>query len=837
MSKMGSSGNVKISPFILRHPMKRISKNTRRNNFVPGTGNEDADIMILGEAPGRKEDQRGEPFVGRAGMLLNELLGKAGLIRDNLWITNVVKERPKNNNISQFVKINKKGVKMTEDFKDYLKLLQGEIRNVDPNVVVPMGKTALWALTGNKKITKWRGSILECIDPPEQKVIPTLHPAAALRQYLWKHHISFDLRRIKEEAETPEINLPDNEYYLAPSFEEAMEYLDLCHDGPRFAFDIEVSGTEVSCISFSAQEGEAMSIPFIERGREYFTLPQEVEIWKRIGEALEDPEVESIGHNVTFDATFLLRKYGIKARNLQDTMIAQAINYPDFPKGLGFVTSIYTRIPYYKDAGKSLFKKQQYINNRDFWRYNAKDSVVLMEAFPKQLEELEQQDNLEVYDNQRKLVEPLLFMTEHGLRVNNNGLSQRSMEAEADVLRLKDEIAEVAGKPLNPNSSKQLKEFFYEERGHDAYKSRSTGRPTTNETALKRLARKDDEPTKQVARKVLEARGISKMKGTYWNMKMSKDGRLRSSINPVGTKQGRLSSSKDIFGRGGNVQNLPYEFRKYVLPDEGYVGYEVDLAQAENRVVAWLGKDEAMMEAFSTGVDIHSKTAAEIFGGPVDKEYQTSHYADIGDGQTTQRKNGKRANHAFNYALGERKFALMYEIPVNEGKRIRNKYLDAYPGVQRMWEWVEDQLQNDRRLTNPFGRTYFFLDRWGNQLFKQAYSYIPQSTVADVINRKGVREVYEDQETYGHVDLLSQVHDSIWLQIPYESPWEKHAQALWSIKQAMEKPIEIRGESLSIPADIAMYGRNFKDGTELDPPRSPDQLVQMLEGTYEQMMA
>lgn len=809
--------------------------NTQKT-IVEGVGPEDANIAIVGEAPGKKEDRKGKPFVGRAGMLLNDQLKKAGIIRRACYITNVVKERPKGNNIKEFIKIKKKSVDVTKAYYQYEQELEEELREVDPNVVAALGKTALFALTGKKGITKWRGSIIESTMIPNLKVIPVIHPAAALRQYIWRHFIAWDFKRVKEESEIPDMPDLNHEYILSPTFDEVIDYLDACNESSQFAFDIEVSREEVSCISFSHSPQHAISIPFIERGKEYFSLPQEEAIWQKIAEVLENPETKSIAHNTTFDATFLFRKYGIKTANLHDTMIGQAINYPDFPKSLQFVTSIYTKIPYYKDEGKKVIKGDNYVNDERFWLYNAKDSLVLMKVFPKMMEDLDKLDNKETYENQRRLIRPLLYLTELGINMNTSGLINKSMESEAEIIRIENQMEDIIGRPINPRSPKQLKEYFYGEKGLKPYKSRSTGRPTTNQTALKRLARKKNKDVSNVAELLLRHRKLSKMKGTYYDIQLDEDDRLRSSMNPVGTKSGRLSSSKTIFGTGANMQNLPYDFRKFMRPDEGFIGYEIDLAQAENRCVAYLGPDETMIEAFESGTDIHSKTASLIFGGEPTKEAMSTEVASIGGGDKSKRFWGKTANHAFNYNLGYKKFSLMYEIPENEGKEIRRKYFAAYPGVKKMHRWVKKRLGKNRTLTNMFGRSWMFLSRWGQSLFQQAYSFIPQSTVADKINRHGVNFLYYNQDLFSEVQLMLQVHDSIWFQIPKDLGWDRHAEILWNLKKKLEKPLEWHGREFVIPADITIYPTNFKEGRELDYAVAQQDIHHQLEPTHEAIL-
>lgn len=803
--------------------------------IVNACGPKDAKIMLVGEAPGAQEAKQGKPFVGPAGKLLNECLRYAGINRQECYITNVIKERPPKNNIKPFINLSAdspiSGTSMGERAIEYIEMLEQEIRTVDPNVIVPLGSVANWALTGIRKgITKWRGSIIESTLVPSKKVIPCIHPSAALRMYIWRYFIIFDLQRVRDESSFPEIREPAINLIIGPSFRESIDYLHACENNSRISFDIEVYNEEVSCISFSHSGSSAISIPFIYENGAYFDPEQELEIWLKIADLLEDNSIEKLAQNANFDTSFLFRKYGIKAHNLEDTMIAEAILYPDFPKGLDFITTQYTKIPYYKDDGK--FTQQ---NNRKFWLYNAKDAIVLMQAFPAQETELNRLGNTDSYKHQSALLEPLLFLTEHGMKIDTEGLQRKHEETEFELQALEKELNKLAGKEINPRSPKQLQEYFYIDLGIKAY--RKGGRPTTDEKALKQLAagtsKREGRPEASI---LLRHRELQTLDSRYYTMKLDDDNRLRSSMNPVGTRYSRLSSSKTIFGTGANMQNQPHSLKEYQLVDEGCVGFEIDLGQAENRIVAYLGPDPTMIDAFENGKDIHSLTASFIapaFGENLTPE-EIREQADndintdkIGKGNHPWRYWGKKSNHALNYGLGVNNFAEQLEIPKEEARAISNRYHSGYPGVHQMHRMVEEQLKKNRTLTNLYGRKYTFTDRWGGQLFKDAYAYIPQSSVAEKINREGILFMYYSQfknaplnYTYNPMMectiLLNQVHDSVVFQIPLEYGWRTIADAVDQIVKSLETPLSWRGREFVIPAEVEVYPENFLDGFKID---------------------
>lgn len=764
---------------------------------VYGTGPMNPDIMIVGEAPGKTELQQDKPFVGKAGRELDRLLKNAGIERSRCRVTNVIKEMPDKR--SNFVSFGN-NVQTSDKYDKYEQMLYKEVQQVDCDVIIALGNVPLYALTRKQKITKRRGSVYDP-DRFDKKVVPTVHPSYLLRiKYVprmayMKYSAIYDLVKAKDIAEG-NYEEPDRNLHLEPSFTEAMSFLNGIDS--LTGVDIEVTNEEVDCISFSPSKSESMCIPFLKDRKDYFTAPQEMEIWKKIAEIMESQEIKCVGHNLTFDCSFLLRKLGINSRNLEDTMIAQATILPTFPKKLAYVASIYSKIPFWKDTGK---RWEHQVDDITFWRYNALDSLSCRQALPEMIEDLKLQNNYETYKAQRNLVPALMYIGERGIKVDLDGMVENYCENQERLEGLQEELNEMAGRELNPNSPKQLIEYFYEEEGYYTYTK--DGSPTTNKEALKRLSRKgaDEAPV------IIKMRHLNKMASNYYDPdKVSKDGRLRCSFNPVGTPNGRVSSSENIFGKGMNFQNIPYEARKYLIADKACVFYAIDLEQAENRVVAYTAPEPEMIRAFNEGIDIHSKTGAllaeDLSIEEVKQQDEEGIKVDIGDGEHTWRHWGKKANHGLNYGMGYKKFALVNEIPEKESKKIVEKYHSIYPGIRNSYhEWIKNKLYKDRKLTNPFDRTRKFFGPMNNNVYQEAYNYIPQSTVADIINRWAVAEVYHNQKKYKCVQLVNTTHDSITIQME-EGNDRYHRQVLTNLKQSLEQSITWRDKEFSIPIEI-----------------------------------
>ena len=176
--------------------------------IVPGAGNKDARICIIGEAPGAEEDRLLRPFAGPAGTVLESCLHAAGLTRSDCYITNTIKVKPRNNDIEPY--FNSRTGTFTAAGIDWVDALEEELTSIRSNVIVPLGSVAMAAITGRRSIAKFRGYVAESLPRyGVRKVIPAYHPAASLRgQYILRYYITADLRKAKIESEFPEIIRP-----------------------------------------------------------------------------------------------------------------------------------------------------------------------------------------------------------------------------------------------------------------------------------------------------------------------------------------------------------------------------------------------------------------------------------------------------------------------------------------------------------------------------------------------------------------------------------------------------------------------------------------------------
>lgn len=533
-------------------------------------GDPEAKICILTEAPDRSAVRLRKPLVGPSGDLLEQCMHSAKMVRRECYIISLFRKPVRKDKLGKVVKTEAGDILWTQ--KDGLTLLGQEVTKpafellskCSANVIIPLGGTVLSSIFGDSRIMKWRGSILSGSQVVnERKLVPTVHPGACLHgQYLWRHMLISDLATAKEQSLSPEKNLTVRNLIIGPTYSDVLSFLNGCLETKAVAYDIECTNHQVHCISFATSPTEAMSIPFVNKDKSsYFTFEQEEMIWTKIAQLLGDPTIMKIGQNLIFDNSFLLQQNNIHPRGpIGDTMILHHIMFPDFPKGLDFLCSMHTDIPYYKDEGKMWKHPERDIEG--FWTYNARDSVAAFALWEILWTQAQEQGFEKTYLDTVNMFPALLYMMIRGIGVDTERLAETRKEVIAKLEEKRNELEKVSDHPFNPASSKQCIEYFYTHKGNKPYISRQTNRPTTDDKAMSRIYRRYHYPE---AKLVQEIRALAKLLSTYLEVKYDKDNRVRCSYNPRGTTTGRLSSSETIFGTGMNLQNLPPEFKGFLI--------------------------------------------------------------------------------------------------------------------------------------------------------------------------------------------------------------------------------------------------------------------------------
>jgi len=541
-------------------------------------GDPEAKVLILGQAPSYMEVRQSEPLVGPAGTIFNECLAKTGTARRSLYIVNLWEDPVYTDRRTGHIYNCEGGQllwgpRLTELGRELAMPTMRRIRDSGANVILALGQQALEICTGkNKEIMKWRGSILWS-DTFERKIIATVHPTAVIHgQYVWKYLIINDLTKALEEAKTHELVLPKRDILIEPTFDEVMDAFALIEQLGIIATDIEVVNEQVSCFCLCPTPMQGVVVPFVDSAGDYWTFEEEKQIWLHYASVMSNPDIMKVNQNIVgFDATFLLSKNRIRTRGpIGDTMIGYGMLYPEFSKDLGFLGSIYTREPFWKNEGKiwktigqaTGDKTEDY---RMFWLYNGKDGCVALECWYPIEQELKQLGFWEQYLEVIDTLDPILFMSTFGLRVSRDEIEQANYDLNIEIEKLEIELARVAERPFNPNSTKQCAEYFYGLKKIKPYLNHKTGNVTTDDMALSRIYRKTG---LLEAKLVQDIRNKKKLKGTYMEVEFDADGRLRCSWNTLGTWTRRFSSGQTIFGTGMNLQNIDPRFKRFIVEEQ-----------------------------------------------------------------------------------------------------------------------------------------------------------------------------------------------------------------------------------------------------------------------------
>lgn len=777
-------------------------------------GPRNARIVIVGEAPGANELKEGRPFVGYTGDLLNRMLGKAGIQREDCFVTNICHVQPVGNKFEWFYKTKQGQLQ----FMLGVLQLKKDLEAIKPNIVVGLGAYPLRVLTGKQAINNWRGSILPSTLIEGLKTVSTYHPASILRQWDYKAVAEFDFNRIAKQSKFPEINRPHRDLYLDPPAEVRNELLKELVQAEWLAVDIECvqradKSWRLSCIGFSDRANRAVTIPV--------DTPEKIGFCKLL---LASP-IKKVMQNGMFDTT-VLRDEGYTVNNfVWDTMIAHHALFAEcaggedevskqgkkkrsaaIAKGLAFQTSIYTEEPRYKDDGK-IWKETNDLQM--FWRYNALDAVVTREIRDVQEKELLEYQNMGTLEHGMSLVEPLMAMSRRGIKIDMERREAMRKNIDAEIKNLQAFLNAGAGKPINV-SSPDVKWLLYDKLQLPKQINKKTDAVTANKDAIVKLAEKYKNP---LLLSVLKIRQRRKLIETYLDAAVDIDGRMRCSFDVTGTRSGRLASRGSIYGSGTNLQNQPEEMREMFIPDEGNVFIYRDFSQAEARVVAALANDRYLLDLFADPTrDIHKETAAKIFGVPIDEVTPEQRYL------------GKKVRHAVNYGMNADRFVEVVNeeaettgisITKDLARRVIEGFWLLHPNHKSVyWASVERDIKYSRTLTTPFGRKRTFFGRMDDKLLREGYSYIPQSTIGWLCNA-AVGRIYQEIEI-GRPDLgaqlMLQVHDSILVQAPKEHALEVSR----LMGECMYIPFTCNDHELIIPTDSKIgynWGNKGKDGS------------------------
>lgn len=345
-------------------------------------------VVLCGEAMGENEAKIGSGFVGASGVELLRMLHDARVIvltaedrsliakfwttqdpncteavwqmHPEVYRTNVFQQHPPRNDLKHFCGPKVEGIPyypalvksgyVRKEYAYELDRLGEEILSHDPNLIVALGNSALWALAGRTGITKLRGTT--CVSTHTisgYKLLCAYHPAAVLRQYELRPTTVADLSKINREKDFPDVRRPKCEIWIEPSLQDIQTFIStyITNGCEILSVDIETSGSQVTCIGFAPRSDLALVIPIHDsrskNGSYWPTAEAERQCWELIRSVLEDSTVRKVFQNGLYDLAFLWRAYGLRTMGAtHDTMLLHHALQPEALKGLGYLGSIYT---------------------------------------------------------------------------------------------------------------------------------------------------------------------------------------------------------------------------------------------------------------------------------------------------------------------------------------------------------------------------------------------------------------------------------------------------------------------------------------------------------------
>ena len=488
-------------------------------------------------------------------------------------------------------------------------------------------------------------------------------------------------------------------------------------------------------ISLSVKEGSGCYIPI---GHNYEGCPRQLtleEVSHEIGKSIERNKEKAVGQNLKFDIPILSRHGIVMDKFHADTMLmSYVLNSTATRHGMDRLAMYYLNYETIKygdvagTASKQISFSEVEIDIAS--NYAAEDADITLRLFNK-LDEL-----LKDKPSQIKLLQELEYPLVHVLsRVEQNGakidkdkLKEHSKELSEKISDLTAQAYKISGTEFNLDSPKQLLEVLYEKLKLPVLKKTPKGQPSTNEETLLRLSEEYELP-----KIILKYRTLAKLKSTYTDslirIENSFSKRIHTSYQQAVTSTGRLSSTEP------NLQNIPIKtaegrrIREAFVPDKNNILISADYSQIELRIMAHLSKDKNLTNAFNKGLDVHSATAAEVFGVNLDDVTQD------------QRRSAKAINFGLMYGMSAFGLTRQLDIPRAEAQKYLDTYFDRYTGVKDYMTNTKAQAKEDMFVETIMGRRLYLNEiNAANGLRRQAAERAAinaplQGSAADIIKK------------------------------------------------------------------------------------------------------
>jgi DNA polymerase-1 len=556
------------------------------------------------------------------------------------------------------------------------------------------------------------------------------------------------------------------------------QWFEKIHAADLVALDTETTSldemrAQIVGISFSVTPGEAAYIPL---AHAYADAPAQlplVEVLAKLKPWLENPAKHKLGQHIKYDR-HVFANHGIEVQGyVHDTMLQSYVLEVNKPHGLASLAERHlgrTGISFEDLCGKGV--NQLCFDQVDMAKaaeYSCEDSDMTLAVHRVLWPQLEADAKLRfIYELEIASSEALFRIERNGVLIDAPTLAAQSHDLGKRILQLEKEAHALAGQPFNLSSPKQIGEIFFTKMGFPVVKKTPTGSPSTDDEVLQKLA--EDYP---LPAKILEHRGLSKLKGTYTDklaqLALPRTGRVHTHYAQAVAVTGRLSSNDP------NLQNIPVRtpegrrVREAFVAPPGCQIASADYSQIELRIMAHISGDAALLLAFHDGMDVHRATAAEIFS--VDTAQVTSE----------QRRYAKVINFGLIYGMSAYGLAKALGIDNTAAKNYIARYFERYPGVKNYMDHTRQLAKAQGYVETVFGRRLYLPEinspngprRSGAE--RAAINAPMQGTAADLIKLSMVKVQQVIDAEKRATKMIMQVHDELVFEVPEsEVNWVRH---------------------------------------------------------------
>lgn len=590
-------------------------------------------------------------------------------------------------------------------------------------------------------------------------------------------------------------------YELVNTPEKRKKLIEILASSMAFCFDTETTGLdpntdELVGLSFSYGHNAGFYVHLPENFAEAEAIMQEFK------PVFENESIGKIGQNLKFDISFL-KWYGVEVRGrLFDTMIAHYLLQPDMRHGMDVLAENYLNykpMPIENLIGK---KGRNQKSMRDvpldlLKEYACEDADITLQLKDIFEPKLHEAGLLDLFNNiEIPLISVLASMEGEGVNLDSEALNNFSVELGEEIVKLNEQIQEMAGAQFNVSSPKQLGEIlFVHMKIVEKAKKTKSGQYSTSEDVLAKLENKHP-----IIRAILDYRSLSKLRSTYVDalplLVNPRTGRIHTSYNQTVAATGRLSSTNP------NLQNIPIrtdkgrEIRKAFVPrNANYILFAADYSQIELRIIASLSGDKAMMQAFHDGIDIHTVTAAKVYNVPIEEVSKD------------MRRNAKGVNFGIIYGISAFGLAENIGISRKEAAEIIANYFASYPSIKTFMDKNIAFAKENGYVETIKGRRRYLKDiNSANAIVRgfaerNAINAPIQGSSADMIKVAMINIQKQMLEGNMQSKMILQVHD--------ELVFDAHLDEVEDLKVMVEKEMR-EAISLNVPIVVDMNtGKNW----------------------------